>query len=198
MNPSDEPVPSEPEAIRDSAGGPDIPPEKWQALEALWTAILGLEGRIDAARLGMDGLRAEMEAAFRKSLSVEEKLHAMQSDVAMWTSAKNRVHYALPKVREFIHRATWAQAAPERKRLEEIIKAHVEPRVPLPNADEVREQLEHLQKDRQVLLAQGTTVQQECRGITAEVNRALGTLQRNAADRARKKREAQRQKGKHF
>lgn len=185
-------------AAREEGGEQEIPPETWHALEALWKTILGLEASIDSSRLGMDGLRAEMEAAFKKTLAVEDKLHALQADVAQWTSAKNRIHYALPKVREFIHRATWAVAVPERKRLEEIFRNHIEPRVPLPEVDTVREQMEHLQKDRQVLFAQGNAVSQECRGITAEVNRALGTLQRNAADNARRKREAKRQKGKHF
>jgi phage FluMu gp28-like protein len=63
--------------------------------------------------------------------------------------------------------------------------------------DKVPEQLDHLQKDRQVLAAQGHTVGQECRSILAEIQRTLGTLQRNAADNARRKREAKREKGKH-
>lgn len=185
-------------ADRDEGGGQEVPLEKWQALEALWKAILGLEASIDASRLSTEGLRGEMEAAFRKPLAVEEKLHALQADVAQWNKAKTRIQFALPKAREFIHRATWALAVPERKRLEEIIKNHVEPRVPLPEVDKVREQLEHLQKDRQVLFAQGNAVAQECRGILAEIQRALSTLQRNAADNAKRKRDAKRQKGKHF
>ena len=176
----------------------EIPLEKWQALEAVWKAILGLEASIDASRLSMDGLRAEMDGAFKKTLAVEEKMHALQADVSQWTKAKSRVHYALPKVREFIHRATWASAVPERKRLEEIVRNHIEPRNPLPEVDKIREQLEHLQKDRQVLFAQGNAVYQECRGITAEIQRAMSTLQRNAADNARRKRDAKRQKGKYF
>jgi hypothetical protein len=177
-------------------GGQEIPPETWQALEALWKAILGLEASIDASRLSLDGLRAEMEAAFKRPLAVDEKLHALQSDVAQLNGAKNRVHYALPKVREFIHRATWAAATPERKRLEEVFKNHIEPRNPLPEVDRVRAQLEHLQKDRQVLFAQGNSVAQECRGILGEIGRALSTLQRNAAENARRKRDAKSQKGK--
>lgn len=188
----------EPAGEGGAAAGADIPLEKWQALDALWSAIMGLESGIDAARLGMDGLRSEMDAAFKRPLAVEEKLNALQADVAQWTKAKSRVHHALPKVREFIHRATWAQAVPERKRLEEIVKAHVQPRIPVPDVDKVREQLEHLQKDRQVLLAQGNAVQQECRGILGEIQRAVATLQRNAADRARQKRSSGREKGKHF
>jgi hypothetical protein len=170
----------------------EVPPEKWQALEALWKAILGLEASIDTSRVSMDGLRAEMEAAFKKSLNVEEKLHALQADVAQWNQAKNRIHYALPKAREFIHRANWALTLPERKRLEEIFRNNIEPRIPLPQMDEVREQLEHLQKQRQVLFGQGSAVHQECRGIIAEIQRALSTLQRNAAENARRKREAKR------
>jgi len=189
---------STPEATGTAAAGIDIPPEKWQALEACWKSILGLEASIDSSRMNMDGLRIEMEGAFRKTLAVEEKLHALQADVVQWNKAKTRVHYALPKVREFIHRATWAVAVPERKRLEEIFRNHIEPRVPLADVDRVREQMEHLQKDRQVLFATGNSIFQECRTITAEIQLALGTLQRNAADRARQKRSAGREKGKHF
>jgi uncharacterized protein YoxC len=176
----------------------EIPPEQWQALDGLWKGILGLEVSIDAMRLSLDGLRVEMEAAFKKSLNVEEKVHALQADVAQWTKAKNRVHYALPKVREFVHRATWAQAVPERKRLEEIVASHIEPRIPFPEIDQVREQLGHLQKDRQVLFAQGNSVNQECRAILAEIQRAVSTLQRNAVERSRAKRSAGREKGKHL
>jgi uncharacterized protein YoxC len=174
----------------------EIAPEKWQALDALWKAISSLEANIDSSRMSMNGVQAEMEGAYKKPLGVEEKIHGLQSDVVQWNNAKNRIHYALPKVRDFIHRATWASAAPERKRLEEIVKNHVEPRNPLPDVDAVREQMEHLQKDRQVLLAQGNTVHQECRGIIADIQRALSTLQRNAAANARRKQDARRQKGK--
>lgn len=190
--------PPAPAAAGDGGAEPEIRPEAWQALEALWKAILGLEASIDAARLSLDGVRLEMEAAFKKALTVEEKVHALQSDVAQWSKAKNRIHHSLPKTREFIHRATWALAVPERKALEEVYRTHIEPRAPLPGVDRVREQLEHLQKDRQVLFAQGNAVSQECRGILSEVQRALGALQRNAADRARQKRSAGREKGKHL
>jgi chromosome segregation ATPase len=176
----------------------EVPPEKWQALEASWKTILGLEASIESLRLSMDGLRAELEAAFKKTLAVEDKIHALQADVVQWNKAKSRIHYALPKVREFIHRAIWATGAPERKRLEEIVEHHIEPRKPLPDMDEVGVQLGHLQKDRQVLFGQGNSVYQEGKGILAEVQRALSTLQRNAADRARQKRSAGREKGKHF
>jgi hypothetical protein len=177
---------------------PDGPSEAWQAVEALWKTVLGLEAGIDVARLAADGLRGEMEAEFRRPLTVEEKLHALQADVAAWTKAKSRVHFALPKAREFVHRATWAAGVPERVRLEEVFRAHIEPRVPFPGLDGERDRLDHLQKGRQVLAAQGAAVLQECRGILAEVQRALATLRRNAADRAQKKRSAGREKGKHF
>jgi hypothetical protein len=179
----------EPSAATD---GPAVPLEKWQALDGLWKAILVLEAQIESARLGMNTLRGEMEAAFKQSLAVEEKLHASQADVAQWNRAKSRLHFALPKVREFIHRATWALAAVERKKLEEIVHTHVEPRVPLPDMDHVREEMEHLQKARQVLLAQGNSVQTECRALTGETQRALSNLRRTAADNARKKKDAKR------
>ncbi len=188
----------EPEVAVDEGEIEEIPLEKWQYLDGLWSAILSLESSIDATRLGMDGLRAEMDSAFKRPLAVEEKLNALQADVAQWTKAKSRVHHALPKVREFIHRATWAQTVAERKLLEELVKDHVRPRVPFAGVDKVRERLEHLQKDRQVLLATGNAVQQECRGILGEIQRATAALQRNAAERARQKRSAGREKGKHF
>jgi uncharacterized protein YoxC len=175
-----------------------VPPETWQALEHRWKTILGVEAGIETLRQSMEGVRAEMEAAYKKSMAVEEKVHALQADVAQWNKAKSRIHYALPKVREFIHRATWALGVPERKRLEEIFKNHIEPRIPFPRMDEVHEQLEHLQKDRHVLSAQGATVYQECRGITSEIQRAFSTLQRNAADNLRRKRSASRERGKHI
>lgn len=171
---------------------PEVPLEKWQALDGLWKTVLGLEAQIDTARQAANTLRLEMEAAFKKTLGVDEKLHAPQADIATWTRAKNRIIYALPKVKEFITRATWALTLPERKRLEEIVRTHIEPRVPFPDVDKVREELEHLMKARQVLFAQGTSVQQECRGVTSEVQRALSTLQRNAAENARKKKNAKR------
>jgi len=43
-----------------------------------------------------------------------------------------------------------------------------------------------------MLLAQGTAVSQECRSLTAEAQRTLNALQRNAADTARKKRGSKR------
>jgi hypothetical protein len=106
--------------------------ETWQNLEALWKAILGLEASIDSTRISVEGLRSEMENAGKRSMTVDEKVHALQNDVAQWNKAKNRSHFTLPKVREFIHRATWALVVPERKRLEEIYKNHIEPRVPFP------------------------------------------------------------------
>jgi hypothetical protein len=175
-----------------------IAADKWQTLEARWRAILGLEASIEAQRTGMDSLRADLEAACKKPLNVEEKTHALQSDVAQWTQAKNRAHYALPKVREFVHRATWALGVPERKHLETLFKDYIGPRIPFPELDKVPEQLDTLQKDRQVLAAQGNTVAQECRSICADIQRALGQLQRNAADNVRRKQDAKREKGKRY
>ncbi|MBX9585393.1 MAG: hypothetical protein K2X87_34225 [Gemmataceae bacterium] len=190
--------PPAPEAAPAELGESEVPPEKWQALDALWQAVLALEAGIAATRMSVDGLRAELESACRRSLAPDEKVNALQADVALWNKAKSRVHYTLPKLREFIHRATWATAAAERKRLEEVVKNHIEPRVPFPEVDRVREELEHLQKDRQVLSAQGNAVYQEGRGLAAEIQRTLGALQRNAADRARAKRDPGRGKGKFF
>jgi len=175
----------------------DVPPEKWQTLEARWKSILGQEAGIESLRAMLDGIRVEMETAFKKSLNVEEKVHALQFDVSQWNKAKNRIHFALPKVREFIHRATWAPGIPERKKMEAIVKDHIEPRIPFPELNQVPDLLDFLQKDRQVLTAQGQSVATECRSILAEIRRALSALQRNAAARARADRDAKREKGKY-
>jgi uncharacterized protein YoxC len=188
-----------PQAVaRKENGEPEIPSAKWESLEARWKAILGIEAAMDTLRITMEGLKAEMEASLKNTLTPEEKLHALRADVAQWTKAKNRVHHALPKVREYIHRAIWALGAPERKQLEELHKNHIEPHIPFPQMDKVLEQLENLQKDRQVLSAHGVTVYHECKSISANVQGALRTLQSNAAANANKKKHAASAKGKFF
>jgi hypothetical protein len=182
----------------DESCEPEVPEAKWQDLEARWNAILGLEATVETLRISMEALRAEMEAASRETLTGDEKVHAMNADVAQWNKAKSRVLFALPKVREFIHRATWAAGTPERKKLEELYKNHIRPRVPFPQMDKVMEQLESLLKDRQVLAAHGASVYQECKSIAADVQGALRTLQSNAAANAIKKRGAANAKGKSF
>jgi uncharacterized protein YoxC len=174
-----------------------ISPDVWQTHLSRWRTILGIEATIETMRLTMEGVRSEMESAYRKQLNVEEKVHALQSDVANWNKAKNRIHYTLPKVRDYIHRATWSPGIPERKKMDAIVKNHIEPQIPFPEMDQISDQIDFLQKDRQVLAMQGNTVYQECRGIMAEINRALSDLQRNAAARARANRDAKREKGKY-
>jgi hypothetical protein len=181
--------PPQPVAPHESSE-PEIPEAHWQDLEARWNAILGLEASMESLRISMEGLRAEMEASHRKTLASEDKLHSLSADVSQWNKAKNRVLYALPKVKEFIHRATWAPGAPERKKLEELFKNHIRPRIPFPQMDKVVEQLDNLLKDRQVLSAHGGSVYQECRGISADVQAALRTLQSNAVAHAEKQRRA--------
>ncbi len=53
--------------------------------------------------------------------------------------------------------------------------------------DKVLEQLESMQKDRQILSAHGATVYHECKSVSLEVQGALKSLQSNAAANARKK-----------
>ena len=171
-------------------GGPEVSEAKWQDLEGLWNGILGLEANIDTVRIRMESLLAEMEAAWQWSLTPEEKFHALNADVSQWTKAKNRVHHSLPKMREFIHRAVWAAGTPERKKLAELIKNYIEPRVPFPELDELADQLESLRKERQVLSAHGVTVYQDCKTIAMEVQGALRTLQANAKARRTKQRGA--------
>jgi hypothetical protein len=188
-----------PQAVdHNESGELEIPSAKWQDLEARWKAILGLEAGMDSLRISMEGLRAEMEASLKNRLTTEEKLHALRADVGQWNKAKNRVHHALPKVKEFIHRSIWAIGSPERKKLDKLYKSHIRPRIPFPQMDKVLVQLENMQKDRQVLSAYGVTVYQECKAIAANVQEALRTLQRNADANAFKKRRAAGAKGKFF
>ena len=188
-----------PQAIAPDEGcGPEIPEAKWQNLEARWNAILGVEAGMESLRISMEGVRAEMEAASRKMLTADEKVHAQNADVAQWNKAKSRVHYALPKVSEFIHRSTWAAGTPERKKLGELFKNHIRPRVPFPEIDQVVEQFESLLKDRQILSAHGMSVYQECKSISAQIQGALRTLQSNAAANAIKKRGETKARSKYF
>ena len=177
---------------------PEVPEAKWQDLEARWKAVLEMEAAMDVLRISMEGLRTEMEGASRRTLTPDEKVHALNADVAQWNKAKSRVHYALPKVREFIHRSTWATGAPERKRLEELFQNHIRPRIPFARTDEAAEQLDNLLKDRQVLSAHGAQVYQECKGVAADVQGALRTLQANAAANAVKQRGATISRSKFF
>src|SRR5262249_1254988 len=66
-----------PTVAPNESGESEIPSAKWQLLEARWTAIKGLEATIDSLRQRMEGLRAEMEASVRKTLTTEEKVHAL-------------------------------------------------------------------------------------------------------------------------
>lgn len=184
-------------ALREN-GQPEIPEAKWQALEAGWNAILGVEAGIDTLRLQMEGARVELQAAWSKELTPEEKLHALRADVVQWTARKKRIHFTLPKMRDFIHRATWALGIPERKHLGELFETYIQPRIPFPQIAKVEEELEHLLKTRQVLSAQGAVVYKEYKTVLAEIQAALRTLQNNAATNARRKRDSNRPGGKFF
>jgi hypothetical protein len=177
---------------------PEIPLAKWQDLEARWKAIEGLEATVETLRIRMEGIRTEIEASSKKSLTGDEKVHALNADLVQWNKAKNRIHFALPKVREFLHRATWAMGTPERKRLGEFFKDDMRPHVSLDQVDKLRDELDNLLKDRQVFAAQGVAVCQECESISADIQGALRTLQSNAAANARRKLGAARAKGKFF
>jgi hypothetical protein len=166
------------------------PESGWQELQGRWNKILGLEVCIDTLRISLEGLRAEMEAAASKTLTGDDKIYASNTDVAQWTKAKSRTRFALPKVKEFIHRATWAAGAPERKRLVDLFKNPTPPPLPAEQLSQIAEELEGLFKHRQVLNAQGVTVYQDCKAITAEVQSSLRTLQRNAATKSVKSRAA--------
>jgi hypothetical protein len=183
------PRPAAPEQRGEPAGAPRAD------LEALWEDVLLVEASVAALRLSVEGARAEVSAAAGRVLAGDDKVHALSADLAQWGRAKGRAQYALPKANDFIHRATWASTAPERKKLADLFETPAGARPPLPPADELQRDLELLRKSRQVLASQGTAVLQECRAIVSEVQGALRTLQRNAADRASKKKGG---KGKSF
>src|SRR5262249_18415227 len=148
-----------PQAVALNEGGKlESPSANWQDLEARWKAILGIEASMESLRISMEGLRAEMEGSLKKLLTPEEKQHALRADVAQWTKAKSRLHHAIPKLKEFIHRFIWAIGSPERKKLEDLYKSHIQPHLTFPQIEKVPEQLEHMQKDRQVLSAHGLSV----------------------------------------
>jgi hypothetical protein len=151
---------------------------------------------MDTLRMSMEGLRAEMETSLKRMLTADEKLHALAADVVQWNKAKTRVHYALPRTSEFIHRAIWAKGSPERKRLDELFRSPIGANIPLSEMDKILEDLEIVRKDRQVLSAHGVAVYQEGKNITAEIQSALRRLQSNAAARASKKKGAAGARGK--
>jgi hypothetical protein len=190
--------PSHLAAVRNEGEEPGVASAKWQELEPRWKVILGLEATIDTLRINMEGLRTEMEASFKRMLTGEEKTNALSIDVVQWNKAKSRVHYALPKAKEFIHRAIWAKGTPERKRLDEFFKNPMGAHIPLAEIDKVLEELEILRKDRQDLSTKGARVHQECKSIVADVQGALRRLQINAANRPAKKRGGTGAKGKGF
>lgn len=181
-----------PAVVQRARNAPEIPPEKWQDAAARWNAILALEATIESVRISMESLRAEMDASSKHTLATEEKQHAVSADMAQWNKQKNRLVYALPKLREAIHRCTWALGTPERKKLGEFFKNHDRPDMPLAELEEVQRQLDYLFKERQVLSTQGATVYQECKRVVAEVQGALRTLRNNAAANALKKKNAMR------
>jgi hypothetical protein len=170
---------------------------KWQDLEARWNTILGVEVTMNTMRLDMESLRAEIEGWSRRPLTMEERVYALSSDLAQWEKVKNRVHYTVPKMREFVHRVTWMKGRPERKQIEDFFKTPTKSDLPIPEMDKLRDQLEYLLKDLQILSAQGVAAHQEGKRLSAELQSTLRNLQSNSAARARQKMSAARAKGKY-
>jgi hypothetical protein len=170
-------------------GEAEIPSPSWEDLETRWNTLLGVEANIETLRLTLEAVRVELEGLCRMTLTPEERLYARRDDVTRWDREKKRVYFVVPKLKEFVHRATWAPGVPERKELDELFKNSDRPDLPRTQKIHVRDQLGVLLKDRQVLSAQGVTVHQECKSIAANIQESLRTLQSNAAaNQARKKR----------
>jgi uncharacterized protein YoxC len=172
------------------SGEPQSPLRLWQDLEARWGAILSAEAAINSLRQTMESLQTELQTSLQKTLTIEQKQNARNMDLAQWAKEKSRAHFGVPKVREFIHRATWALGLPERKALAEFFRDDIPPDVPIPQMDKLAEQLERLLKERQVLTAHGTKVYHECKTIAADIQGALRTLHSNAAANGERKRRA--------
>lgn len=172
----------------------DVSESQWQNLEIRWNAVLVIEVAIDTLRQRMESLRSELESALSKALAGDEKVHAPNADVAQWNKAKSRGRFAVPKVKEYIHRATWALATPERKKLEEFFKDSLRFQITDAQFKNVQDEVENLVKVRQVLSAHGMTVYQEAKNSAADIQGTLRTLQSNA----QKKRVAARAKGNSF
>lgn len=168
---------------------------KWQELQARWNTILGMEVTIDTLRQRMESLRAEIESESARAMTTDEKLNSLNADVAQWNKAKSRARYVLPRMKEFIHRATWVLGTPERKNLDEVFKKDAACPGNLVDLDR---ELQILLKDRQILAAQGTTCHHEGRASCDEIRKAHQTMHRNAASNAVKKRAATRAKGKTY
>jgi hypothetical protein len=173
--------------VQEAPHDAEVSTAMWHDLEGRWKSILGLEASVETLRISMESLLVELEGLWKKPLTIEEKTHAPRADVAQWNKAKIRVHNAVPKMKDFIHRAVWAMGAPERRRLESLYSEHIQPHVPFPRIDDVLKRLDELRKDRQVLSAQGKTVYQDCRAILAELQGVLRTLHVNAANAQKKK-----------
>lgn len=198
MVPPVQPQPVQSEVLQEEAAYDDsVPAEimtKWRKLEARWNTIIALEVTIDTMRLRMESLRAELDSASNKSMTSEEKMHAMNADVAQWTKAKSRAKFAVPKIKEFVHRATWALGSPDRKKVEDLFKSRTPPPSVYSELDAIAQQLENLFKDRQILSAQGVTGYQEGKNSSADVQGTYRTLQSNARANELKKRAATRAK----
>jgi hypothetical protein len=175
----------------------EISPAKWQDLETRWRAILNIESAVETFRMSMESLVNEIESLSKKPLSMEEKTYAPRADVALLNKAKSRAHIALPRMKDYIHRAVWAMGSPERKRLDELYNDFIRQQIPFPQVDEVMKQLEELRKDRQVLSAHGKAIFQECKGIATELQSVMRTLHQNAVN-AQKKKESANAKGRRF
>ncbi len=172
---------------REESGDLEVTAARWRDLETCWKAILNLEAAMETMRINMEGLLIEVENLWKRPMTMEEKTYAPRADVALWTKAKNRVHNAVPRMKDFVHRSVWSLGSPERKRLEEIYNDHIQPHIPLPQLEDVLKQLEAMRKDRQILAAHGKTIYQECKGISAELQAAMRALHQNAAKAQRKK-----------
>jgi len=158
--------------------------KKWQEPESRWKTILGLEASIDDLRTGIERLCAELEASSKRTLTTEEKLHALAADVSEWTRAKSRIQFGLPKAKDFIHRARWAKGTPERRQLADFFKSAPGVSTPAPQIDQA---LEVSRKNLQILYAQGAAVSYECKTISANVQGALRRLQSNSTSRRAQK-----------
>ena len=134
---------------RNESGEDEAPSAKWDSLEARWKAILGLEATMDSFRISMESLLAEMEASLKKTLTMEEKLHAPRPRT--WRSgARPKTAFIMPCRRceslSIVPTGRWAP--PKGNGWRNSTRTTFNLILPFSQMDNVMEQLEYLQKDR--------------------------------------------------
>jgi hypothetical protein len=148
----------------------------WQELEARWKAVLHLEITIDNLRISSKDLLAKMAVLLQRTLPAEEKANYPAADLVQWIKAQTRVHFTLPKLKDFIRRATCATDTPQRTRFHEFFESADGFSTSAREMDHILEELEGMRKRLEVLSTRGWTVCSEGQSVSADLQGALKRL----------------------